>query len=108
MPNSLVHLPVILMVPYFGIFICGSEAKPLLPLYFIIALYIGRDLVIMSYKNFFIPVCLWIVFIIFITHKAEVADYLTFHSLHLSITVTMAITIAFILYTIIVTRYLFK
>jgi hypothetical protein len=96
------------MVPYFGIFICGSGAKPLLPVYFIIALYIGRDLVIMSYKNFFIPVSLWTVFIIFITHKAEVADYLTFPSLQLSITVTMAITIAFILYTIIVTRYLFK
>ena len=108
MPNSLVHLPVILMLPYFGIFICGPEAKPLLPLYFIIALYIGRDLVILSYKNYYVPVCLWIVFILFLTHKTEIADFLTFHSLQLSISITLTITVAFILYIIIFTRYLFK
>lgn len=80
LPNSLVHLPVILMVPYIGIMICGAEAKSLLPVYFIIALYAGRDLVIMSYRNYVIPIVIWVLFIPFIVYKTEISNLLTVYS----------------------------
>jgi len=96
------------MIPYLGILICGAEAKPLLPLFFIIALYVGRDLVIMSYKNFFFPVGIWIVFIFFLFFKTEISEYLTFHSLQLSVSVTIGILLGFILYMILCINYFLK
>ena len=98
LPNSLVHLPVIIMVPYLGIFICGTEARSFLPVYFIIALYVARDMSVMSYRNFFIPVGIWGVFIHFIIFKREIASFLTLHLLPFSMNVSIGISSGFILY----------
>ena len=100
-PNSLIHLPVILLVPYIGIFICGSEAKHLLPVYFIVALYIGRDLVIMSYRNYVIPLSIWGVFVPFLVYKKEVSNLLTLHAQQQSLTITAAVAAVFIVYIVV-------
>lgn len=108
LPNSLVHLPVIIMVPYLGICICVTEATFLLPVYFIIALYLGRDLVFMSYNNFLIPLCVWSVFVLFFIYITEISHYLTFHSLQRSIAVTVAIVFGFLLYITLFMKYVLK
>ncbi|GBE03732.1 hypothetical protein BMS3Abin09_00650 [bacterium BMS3Abin09] len=56
LPNSLVHIPVIVMLVYSGVYICGADLKHLLAVYFLIAMYTARDLMIMSYKNKTVPV----------------------------------------------------
>ncbi len=98
LPNSALHLPVILIIPYIGISICGAEMKILLPVYFIIALYAGRDLAIMSYRNYFVPAMIWAVVIVFIIYKKELSRFLTFHSPRTSLIITLAILTGFIGY----------
>ena len=98
LPNSLVHIPVIVMLVYIGVYICGAELKPLLAVYFVIALYTSRDMIIMSYKNKAVPVVLWGIFLPFIIFKKEVAMYLTFNSPQGSIAVTLALLAGFLIY----------
>ena len=98
LPNSLVHIPVIVMIVYIGIYICGVALKPLLAVYFVIALYTARDLMIMSYKNKAVPVVIWGIFLPFIVFKKEVAEYLTFNSPQDSIAVTLALLAVFLVY----------
>ncbi len=108
LPNSLVHLPVILMVSFLGIFICGSEAKSLLPVYFIVALYGGRDLVSFSYKNYLIPLCLWAVFLLFLIYKTEISAFLAMQSLQFSVAFSIAVLIGFTCYVTVWIKYFLK
>ena len=108
LPNSLVHLPVIIMVPYIGIFICGPEAKPLLPVYFITALYMARDLSVMSYKNYLIPAGVWGVFIPFIFFKTEVSFFVSSHLSRYSTEVSIAVSSGFIAYVLLYVNYFLK
>lgn len=108
LPNSLVHLPVIIMVPYLGIFICGAEARSFLPIYFIIALYVARDLSVMSYRNFFIPLGIWGVFIPFIIFKTEISYFLSSYLLLRSIDISIAVSSGFILYILLYVNYFLK
>jgi hypothetical protein len=98
LPNSLVHLPLMLMITYGGILICGAEARMLLPVYFIVALYVSRDLVIASYNKLYIPIGLWVILIFFLIFKKETAHLLTFHSFQHSTSVTAGILLAFLVY----------
>jgi len=107
-PNSLVHFPVILMISYLGIFVCRAEAKPMLPLYFIIALYLSRDLVILSYSNYYVPIAIWIIFILFFIFKTEVSQFLTFNSLQRSVYATAAISVGFLIYITLFIQAFFK
>jgi len=98
LPNSLVHIPVIVMLVYIGIYICGASLKPLLAVYFVVALYAARDMMIMSYKNKAVPVVIWGIFVPFIVFKKEVAEYLTFNSSQDSIAVTLVLLAGFLIY----------
>ncbi len=98
LPNSAVHIPVIFMLIYAGVYICGAALKPMLALYFVMALYLARDLMIMSYNDKTVPVVLWAAFVPFIFFKKEVAEYLTFNSSQDSITVTLALLAGFLIY----------
>ena len=98
LPNSLVHIPVIVMLVYAGVYICGAALKPLLAVYFVVAMYTARDLMIMSYKNKTVPAVIWGIFIPFIVFKKEVAEYLTINSTQDSIAVTLALLAAFLVY----------
>ena len=105
-PNSLIHLPVILMVPYIGIFLCGAETKALLTIYFVVALYMGRDLALMSYRNYFIPIGVWALFTPFLIYKKEIADFLRLHSENYSFPLSIGVSCAFILYIILYAKYI--
>lgn len=107
-PNSLVHIPVIVMLVYSGVYICGAALKPLLALYFVVALYTARDLVIMAHKNKVIPVVIWGIFIPFIIFKKEVAGYLTLDSPQDSIAVTLALLVVFAAYISFFSRRVIK
>lgn len=98
LPNSLVHLPLILMITYAGILICGTEARMLLPVYFVIALYVSRDLVIKSYNRLYIPIGLWVIVIFFFIFKKDLAQFLTLHSFQQSAAVTAGAVLAFLVY----------
>ena len=98
LPNSLVHLPLMLIITYAGILICGPEARMLLPVYFIVALYVSRDLVIVSYNRLYIPIGLWVILIFFLIFKKETADLLTFHSFQHSASITAGISMGFLVY----------
>ena len=98
LPNSLVHIPVIVMLVYIGIYICGAALKPLLAVYFVVALYMSRDMVIMSYKNMNLPVAIWSIFVPFLFFKDNVSAALTFNSAQDSITVTLVLLACFLIY----------
>ena len=98
LPNSLVHIPVIVMLVYIGVYICGTAVKPLLAVYFVVALYTSRDLMIMSYQNKAIPAVIWGIFIPLMVFKKEAAAYLTFNSPQDSIAVTLALLAVFLVY----------
>jgi len=98
LPNSLVHIPVLVILVYIGVYICGEALKPLLAVYFVVALYTARDMMIMSYNNKAVPVVLWGIFIPFIVFKKEVAEYLTINSPQDSIAVTLALLAVFLVY----------
>lgn len=108
LPNSLVHLPVIIMVPYLGIFICGAETRSFLPIYFIIALYVARDLSVMAYKNFLIPLGVWGVFIPFIIFKTEISYFSGSYLLPRSIDISIAVSVGFIIYILLYVNYFLK
>ncbi len=98
LPNSLVHIPVIVMLVYAGVYICSAALKPMLVVYFVVALYIARDLMIMSYNDKTVPVVVWAAFVPFIFFKKEVVEYLTFNSAQDSITVTLVLLACFLIY----------
>ncbi len=107
-PNSLIHLPVIIMFPYFGITICGADMKYLIPVYLVLAMYIGRDLVLMAYKSKFVPVAVWIIFIIFIVFKTVITDYFALQSQLVSQGVTAALAAGFVIYVALFSRKFVK
>ena len=98
LPNSLIHIPVIVMLVYSGVYICGADLKQLLAVYFVIAMYMARDLMIMSYSNMTAPAVIWTIFIPFMVFKKEVAEYLTFNSPQDSIAITLALLAGFLIY----------
>ena len=98
LPNSLVHIPVIVMIVYAGVYICGAALKPLLAVYFVVALYMSRDMVIMSYKNKNLPAVILSIFVPFIVFKDNVSAALTFNTKQDSITITLALLAGFLIY----------
>ncbi len=104
-PNSLVHLPVIIMLPFIGISICSPDMKYLIPLYLIVALYIGRDMVLMSYKNIFVPVAIWTLFILFIVFKTDITGYFALLSQESSKGITAAVSAGFVIYVALFSRW---
>lgn len=97
LPNSLVHIPILVMIVYIGVYICGEALKPLLTVYFAVALYTARDMMAISYMNKVIPAVIWAIFVPFIVFKKEVAEYLTF-SQQDSITITLILLAVFLIY----------
>lgn len=57
-PGIIVHLPIMVFVTVFGFILCADHIwlLPLIPVYFIIGLYVGRDLAIYSHYNMLITV----------------------------------------------------
>lgn len=78
LPNALVHIPVVAMFVYIGVCIAKAGVRPLLAVFFLVALYAARDMVIISYRNKAVPAVLWGIFIPFIVLKQEIADLLVF------------------------------
>jgi len=108
LPNSLTHFPLVLMISYVGIIVCGQFAKPLLPVYFIIALYVARDMVLMAYKNLSVPAAIWAVFIPVIIYKKEIAAFLAPDSQRFSIYATIAVVGLFVFYMVCYIHYFLK
>jgi len=108
LPNSLTHFPVVLMISYIGIIVCGQSAKPLLPVYFIIALYVARDMVVMAYKNPSVPAAVWALFIPVIIYKKEISAFLAPGSQRFSIYVTAAFLGMFVFYMVCYIYYFLK
>jgi hypothetical protein len=98
LPNSAVHIPVIIMFVYAGVCISRVGVKPLLAVYFVVALYAARDLMIISYKNKVVPVIIWGIFIPFIVFHKKIASYLTLDSQQDSVILTLAVLAGFIVY----------
>ncbi len=98
LPNSLTHFPVVLMISYLGIIVCGQSAKALLPVYFFIALYVARDMVLMAYRKLSVPACIWAVFIPVIIYKKEIAAFLAPDSQRFSVYATIAVLSLFVSY----------
>ena len=107
LPNSLIHIPVIVMLVYSGVYICSTELKPLLVVYFVVALYMARDMIIISYKNSGVPVVIWAIFVPFIYFKKEVAEHLAL-SQQDSITATLVLVALFVVYVFIFVKCVFK
>ena len=97
LPNSLVHIPVVVILVYIGVNICGEALKPLLSVYFVVALYMARDMMAISYMNKVIPVVVWVIFVPFIFFKKEMAEYLAL-SQQDSITATLVLLAGFLVY----------
>ena len=96
------------MLVYAGVYICGAAVRPLLVIYFVVALYTARDLMIMSYKNKTVPVVIWSIFVPFIVFKKEIADHLIFNSSQDSIAFTVALLAGFLIYVPIYIKKLLK
>lgn len=97
LPNALVHIPVIFMFVYIGVCIAKSGVKALLAVFFLVALYTARDMVIVAYRNKNVPALLWGMFIPFIVLKKEIADLLLLSERD-AVSVTLALLAAFIVY----------
>ena len=78
--------------------------KPLLPVYFFIALYTARDAVRLSYNSFIVPIAVWTAFILFIVYKTEIAGVLTFHAQGRVISATAVLLSAFVIYVLVLAR----
>ena len=95
--NSLVHMPILFMFVYAGVCVSNSGIKALLAVYFLVALYTARDMMVAAYNNKAVPAVLWALFVPFIVFRGEVAEYLEL-SQGDSITVTMVLLALFLLY----------
>ena len=108
LPNSLVHIPVIIAIMYVATFICGAGSKFLLPVYFLVALYIARDFVIVAYRKKFMPVIIWGMFLPVMIFKDEVSSFVILNLSEHSGMVTLSVLAAFVIHIEIYTKYIFK
>jgi len=107
-PNSMVHIPVIIAFLYIGSFICGAGSKFLLPVYFLVAMYIARDFVIIAYRKKFVPVIIWGIFIPMMIFKAEVSGFVVRNLAEHAGRVTLSVLAAFAFHIEVYTKYIFK
>ena len=106
LPNALVHIPVIIMFVYTGVCIARSGMKAILAVFFLVALYTARDMVIVAYRNKNVPALLWGMFIPFIALKKEIADVLVLREKD-SIAVTLGLLALFLVYVpVFIKKYL--
>ncbi len=71
-PGAIVHIPFTIFILVFGILLCAEYPWlwPLIPVYLIVGLYLGRDLAIMAHYNLFITLVV-IAGIIFLPLNAD-------------------------------------
>ncbi len=81
MPGAAVHLPVIIMATVTGMMLClpNPAFKPLLAIWIIAGLYLGRDFAILCHYAPILTLLTWAVFIAFIIYVPRAKGFGTAH-----------------------------
>ena len=107
-PGGLVHMPVVIICAFTGIYICGDEARFFLPIYFIVGLYFGRDLAILAHYNFIISVTVWILLVLLLIFKDQLGMLFAIDTFTMSAGISALLLIAFLMYVKLYVDYVLK
>lgn len=97
LPNSVVHIPVVFMFVFSGVCIVKTSIQPMLAVFFLVSLYLARDLIILAYRNRGVPIVLWSMFVPFLYFHNEIEGFLVFNRQD-SISVTLGLLAVFLIY----------